>query len=337
MAQATLGDLYFPRRFLPLPKPSKPQPMRVVYAHNPRIERASPELLAGVLARTAEMVQAHFGLHLQFSDIDERPIHTLFAGMNADFWSKTKALTYDFKNGTGDRKRLVETTAKNLPRNHDALSAQIAFATPHLLSNTVPTNALTFAQALIDTQLARYAGWTQLQALDGKPLLDDSPLHEYLGWISAPLLAPWPFEVVITNQLLASVEYLENFVHSALRGGVSAGLTMQSLASRHATVSVLSLFPMLSQDPTTRALRGDTAGQSTDAVEAAAAILTHEIGHQLLHLGHPFGQAACIMSPPELLRFSQWTRQLNAQACQVGNSPENTAGVVRFVEPKKLP
>ncbi len=336
-SQSLLQRLYGQPQYLPLPALASPITLRVVYAHNPRIERAPPELLAQVLTRTAELVQAHFGRSLQFSSIDEHPVHTLFSGVTAEFWNTTKTRTYDFKYGTGDRKRLVETTAKNLPRELNALNAQIAFAKPHLLSHTVPTNAQTLAKALIDTQLARYASWTQLQAIDGRPLLDDSPLHEYLGWTSAPLLAPWPFEIVLTNQLMASVEYLENFVHSALRGGVSAGLTMPSPASRYATVSVLSLFPMLSQDTTTRALRGDSATQNTDAAEAAAALLTHELGHQLLHLGHPFGHAACVMSPPELLRFSQWTRHLSAQACQLGNTPENTAGVVRFVEPKKLP
>jgi hypothetical protein len=106
---------------------------------------------------------------------------------------------------------------------------------------------------------------------------------------------------------------------------------MSSPSSRYGTASVLSLFPFTSQDAVTRALRGDTDGKSTNAVEGAAAMLVHELGHQLLHLGHPFNSKACIMNPPQLLRFSAWTQGLDATQCPLGHHVENRPGVTKFI------
>ncbi len=306
------------------------QPLRVVYAHNPRFERLPAALMAVILGRAQALCKLHLRLELQFAAPTEQPIATLFRGVTPAVWNPLKEATYDVKNNTGDRALLVKTTRQSLARNQSAIPAQIAFAQPYLLSKILPTNVASLSEALVDTQLERMRLWMALKGLDGRALLDESVFNEYLAWIYAPRTAPWPYEIVITNQLIASVEYVENSIHTALRGGVSNGLTMQSPSSRYGTVSVLSMFPFTSQDAVTRLLRGDVQGQSTDVVEAAASLLAHELGHQLLHLGHPFGSAACVMNPPQLLQFSAWTRGLNAMQCPVGNSAENKPGVVRF-------
>ena len=59
-------------------------------------------------------------------------------------------------------------------------------------------------------------------------------------------------------------------------------------------------------------------------------ILVHELGHQLQHLDHPDHSAACVMNPPPHLRFHEWVRGLDAQACAVGSSRAMTPGAVKF-------
>jgi hypothetical protein len=318
--------------FLPLPVIDPSMPLRVVYAHNPRFERAAPELIAGLLTRTQHLCKLHLGLSLKFGSTQEQGISTLFSGITPSVWSKLKPSTYNPKNGAVYPNLLVKTTQQSLANNLSTVESQIAFAKPHLLSTIVPTDLASLAQALVDTQLARFAAWLAIRGGDGQHLLDGSVYNEYLAWAHAPQTTPWACEVVITNQLLASVEYLNNSVHSALRGGVSNGLTMLSPHSRYGTVSALSLFPFTSQHPLARQLRAETPGKPTNVIEAAAALLTHELGHQLLHLGHPFNSKACVMNPPELLQFDNWTRNLNAAQCPLGNHAENRPGAHRFVQ-----
>jgi hypothetical protein len=321
--------------FIPLPVLDLAIPLRVVYAHNPRFERAAPGLIANILARATEQCKSHLGLQLEFDEPQEQSLGTLFSGVTPTLWNQLKQGTYSSKNGAADRDRLVKTTQTSLAQNRSDLASQIAFAKPYLVSAIVPTDPASLARALVDTQLARYAAWQAMQGSDGQPLLDGSFYNEFFAWVFAPRAKPWAFEVVITNQLLASVEYLDNSLHSALRGGVSNGLTAQSPGSRYGTVSTLSLFPFTNQDPLTRTLRSDVSGTPTHAIEAAAAMLTHELGHQLLHLGHPFNSKACVMNPPELFQFEAWTRGLDAALCPLGNHAENKPGAHRFITVKR--
>jgi hypothetical protein len=316
--------------FLPLPVLDPTAPLRVVYAHNPRFERAAPELIANILARAQQLCKSHLGLQLAFDSPSEQNISTLFTGITPSLWNQLKQATYHSKSGNADRTRLIKTTQTSLAQNRSDLASQIAFAKPHLVSAIVPTDPASLAQALVDTQLTRYAAWQAIQGSDGQPLLEGSIYNEYYAWVFAPRTKAWNFEVVITNQLLASVEYSDNSLHSALRGGVSNGLTAQSPGSRYGTVSTLSLFPFTSEDPLTRQLRDDAVGAPPNATEAAAAMLTHELGHQLLHLGHPFNSKACVMNPPELLQFEAWTRGLDAAMCPLSNHAENKPGAYRF-------
>jgi hypothetical protein len=193
----------------------------------------------------------------------------------------------------------------------------------------VPVDLATLAEALVDTQLARFSEWLALKGVDGRSLIDDSLHNEFLTWGFGPLTAPWTFEVVITNQLLTSVEYHGNSIHSALRGGVTNGMTTESYYARYGSVSIASLFPMINQAPLTRSLRSDKSGTSFNPVESIASILTHELGHQLLHLDHPYGRQSCIMNPTVLLQFDNWIDGLDAKKCPL-DSPGNERGKARF-------
>jgi hypothetical protein len=317
-------------RFLPLPKLEADTPLRVVYAHNPRFDRPVSGLIDAILVQAQALCKIHLGLSMQWEAVQEIPIDQLFSAMTAQRWNQLKPLTYNFAGGR-TRNILVQELEGSLRRNRSPIAAQIAYAQPHLASTAVPTDATSLAAALIDTQLVRFSQWKALLGRDAQPLLDDSLYNEYLAWALAPRGQAWPFEVVITNQLLASVEYKNNSLHSALRGGVSNGLTCESPASRYGTVSTLSLFPFTNQAALTRQLRGDVDGITTDPVQAAAALLVHELGHQLLHLGHPFGNKACVMNPPQLLQFGNWAKGLDAALCPLGNEIENTAGAERFL------
>jgi hypothetical protein len=318
-------------KFLPLPKLEANTPLRVVYAHNPRFDRPAPGLIDAVLVQAQALCKAHLGVSVQWTAVQEISIAQIFSAMTAQRWEQIKPLTYDFAGGrTHDI--LVQELERSLRRNRSPVAAQIAYAQPHLVNSTAPTEAGSLAAALIDTQLVRFSQWKALLGRDAQLLLDGSLYSEYLAWALAPRGQPWPTEVVITNQLLASVEYKNNSLHSALRGGVSNGLTCESPASRYGTVSTLSLFPFTNQAALTRQLRGDVDGANTDPVQTAAALLVHELGHQLLHLGHPFGNKACVMNPPELLQFGNWAKGLDAALCPLGNEAENTVGAERFFD-----
>jgi hypothetical protein len=327
-------------RYVPLPEIARDQALRVVYAHNPRFEHTSAALLSDILEQTQGFCKAHFQLDLQFAPVIDMPIAQLFRGISPTDWAALQLQTLYVDATAGhmqeQRKRLINYLENQLSQDPAQLAASIAFTKPHLLASTeisdASTLASTLASALVDTQLERFAQWRALRGTDQQSVIDSSFYNEFIAWTQAPLRAPWPFEVVITNQLMASVEYEDNSLHSALRGGVNNGLTTPSAASRYGTVSVLSLFPMVNTSALAQELRGDST-TPTPVASAAAAVLTHELGHQLLHLAHPYANTACVMNPVQVLRFNDWLAQLNARACPLGNAPENTLGITHFRQP----
>lgn len=306
--------------------------LRPVYAHNPRFPRPASSLLAVVLSETVRLVREHLGLALAFEPLAELRIDDLFAGLGRAQRDRLAATLYDFKRGGGDRSRLVEGTRRSLERSGSPLAGMLAYARDHLVQ---PVRAETYealAEAVVETQLARIGRWRDLAGTDGRPLLDGSPYNEYNAWLLAAAFGDWPFEVVVTNQLIASVEYDNSHLHGSLRGGVSNGLCTQTLQSRYGLVSVLSLFPFTSNDAGTLSLRGGVRAEGAEPATWAAALLAHEIGHQLLHLNHPFDRPACVMNPPPALRFREWVAGLDARACPLNVSMEMRPGAVKFTD-----
>jgi hypothetical protein len=319
-------------RAMPLPQLPAVVALRPVYFHNPRFERASPATLTAVLAHTVRLAREHLGLAITFGGLREIDIADGFAALGPEQQGKLAASLYDFKRGGGDRARLVEGTRRGLEESGSSLESMLAYARAHLVRPAASETFHGLAEAVVDTQLERIARWRDLKAADGRALIDALPYNEFNGWLAAAHAGDWPFEVVVTNQLIASVEYDHSHLHGSLRGGLSNGLCTQSPQSRYGLVSVVSLFPFTSNDAQTVALRGGAVARGDEPAVWAAALLVHEIGHQLLHLNHPFGRPACVMNPPPTLRFREWVAGLDATDCPIGSSAEMKPGAVKFTE-----
>jgi 5-formyltetrahydrofolate cyclo-ligase len=267
------------------------------------IRAAGPATLDAVLAHTVRLARQHLGLALQFAELRELGIAEGFAAFGADQQARLAASLYDFKRGSGDRARLVEGTRRSLEASGSSLESMLAYAKSHLLRPVASESFQGLAEAVVETQLQRIGQWRDMKGADGRPLIDAAPYNEFNAWLAAAQSAAWPFEVIVTNQLIASVEYDHSHLHASLRGGLSNGLCTQSPQARYGLVSVLSLYPFTSNDVATVALRGGVLAQGDEPALWAAALLVHEIGHQLLHLNHPFGRPALRDEPPPTLRF----------------------------------
>ncbi len=66
-----------------------------------------------------------------------------------------------------------------------------------------------------------------------------------------------PYDIVITNQLVASAEYFAMDVHSSLRGGLTAGTTSYAKNTRLNTYAYIMVYPMLNDTALLTRLRDD--------------------------------------------------------------------------------
>ena len=68
------------------------------------------------------------------------------------------------------------------------------------------------------------------------------PYSEWVYWDSLGY-GELPYDIVITNQIIANVEYTSQTIHTALRGGLTMGTASYSKTSRYGTYVFFSTFP----------------------------------------------------------------------------------------------
>ena len=315
---------------VPLPElPPGPIEMRVAYVVNSRLPRMNQAQLEILLTATWNAVREHFGVDLRFAPVQEIPIETLFERIPAKRRSTAFEQLYDFKTGKGDSDRLAKAFGAGFKEGGEPLADLIAFARPHI-AELKERSYEALGVALSGLQLSRIERWKPIKALDGGPAIDATPYNEFTMWIALGY-ANVPFELVLTNQLMASVEYVFPAAHAAIRGGYSNGVTTYSNSSRFKTMSVWSTFAFTTDDEWVRQMRDGESYNAGEAARLAGISAAHEIGHQLFHFLHPFGQSACVMNPVPMFAYRAWVEKLSAKDCPIGGSAAMRPGAYKFL------
>lgn len=318
-----------PAPVVPLPVlPAAPIELRVAYAVNPRLPRMDEAQLALLLDAMAGAVREHFGLQVRFAPVQVIALDTLFGTIPADRRAAAAQDIYDFKTGQGDRARLDRAFARGLRQGGESLQDMVAFASPHTGPLGPAPGFEAFGERIAALQLERLDAWRRRQALDGGPAIDGQPFNEFRMWLALGY-GEVPFELVLTNQLIASVEYGWPAVHAAVRGGYSNGLTTYNRRSRFGTMSVWSTYAFSGDDEALVQMRAGERYTAEEAARLAGLSGAHELGHQLLHLTHPFGRPACLMSPVPMFSYRAWSRQLSAPDCRLGSDAAMKPGAYR--------
>ena len=324
------------QRFVALPKiENNVVAPRVIYIENPRFPKVEVQDLWIVLRSAADLIQGHFGVTVKSpSDIQILDIDDVFVDVVKKRSAKFGARIGDFRNGKVDWKEVRGFIVEQIKKQKDPLSEQIEFARPYLLRPLHEETLDGFSKAVMETFKIRLSHWTVAKLEDGHPVIGpvpgrpDLPHNEYVYWALMMKLGI-DAEIILTNQLVASVEYIPIPVHTSIPGGITGGSTEYNPSSRLGSSVWVSLFPYLSNDNRIVELReGDTYSRQ-DALSYAGAMLAHEMGHQLFQLGHPWSNLACVMRPAQALDFASWVNGLEAKACQIGSSPAMMPGTVK--------
>lgn len=314
---------------VPLPHwPDGPVELRVAHVINPRLPAMDDAQLSTLLRAAARTARAHFGVELKFSAPVRVEIGTLFATIPPRRREEMAAQIFDFKNPRRDTTPLARAFGRGFRSGGEPLDGMVAYARDH--TAVVEGGSYeAFGASMAALQLERVDQWRQRRALDGGPAIDHQPFNEFAMWLALGY-GEVPYELLITNQIIASVEYTWPAVHTAVRGGYTNGITTYSQRSRFGTYSVWSTFAFQGNDEALVALRDGETYTPAEAAELAGISAVHELGHQLFHLLHPFGQTACVMNPVPMFTYRAWANRLSAAACPLGSSPAMTPGVLKF-------
>lgn len=309
-----------------LPKlPSNVTTLKVAYAINPRFNVMSENQLKLLLQETQRTVKEHFKIDVKFTPIKRISIDQLFNVVSPEFIQQQQEGIFNFKDGTGDKPRVVRAMKKALMSNRSSLAEMIEYAQPLLLYPLKEKTYDGLAESLVETMLGRIKQWKKLSAIDNSPVIDDSQFNEWVIW-DVLGYGNLPYDIVLTNQLIASVDYYGQAVHSAIRGGITAGTTTYSKNSPFGSYIFWSTFLYDNKYDLITELRGGESYSHEEGAQLSGAYLAHEIGHQLFQFGHPYEEKSCVMHPVELLKFRQWYEQLDANQCKIGSNEQMELG-----------
>lgn len=336
-AQPPTGEL------VPLPKlPSGTIELRTVYLENPRFESITDREITRLLAKAKEVTRDHLGLEIVFTQPMRRPLTPYFKKLTAKLEPYWREQIVDYRTGNADWERFRKSYVdkfRSRPRPLRRLAAQVLpFIEGPNISNR-SNEAL--ASALYATNKMRLEYWATGKARDGYPYVSDHPAtgnlptNEWNYWDALARLK-FPWEIVITNQLVAAAEYDTPLPLLAVRGGITVGGTSGSHDGKFGFYSWLSLFPFINDDPMTIKLRNGQSYSRDEAIDLAGAYFVHEIAHQLLLLDHPRSNSACITNHARPLEFRVWFSNLDAGACEVGSSRRLTPGAARVFRHPRL-
>ena len=339
LALAVFGKLYscsddsINWQTVPLPDLTD-QPIRldVGYVENPRFATLDQAQLQAILQRTEQLVQQHFSVQVQLNYTHTLPIDEFFKILPTTVMQhRAQSIIHPGDIDQDDRLYLRKSLYQSLQASQSDLQSLIDYASPYLMDASNLDSLADVARAAVDSMLVRIQYWYGHKAGDGRPVLDASPYNQWVWWDSMGY-GELPYDVVMTNQLVASLENYDQQIHSSLRGGISGGTMTYSRQGKFQGYVFVSVYPMVNNNPLLAQLKNDLHAYTDEQLtDYAAATLAHELGHLLFHYGHPFGEPSCIMAPTPLLKYREWYDGLDAQACRAAQHPQMQPGAARII------
>lgn len=317
---------------MPLPELQSSTVLRAVYVENPRFKSLTDLQINKILDRTTELVSQHLFAEVKFERKADLSVQALFDIL--PFVAKknqSKKIIYidDEKNELESFNKIRNSISVQIQNSASSAQSQIDYANPYLIEKKEIKSLDGLTAELTKTLIQRHQFWVKKLANDGKSVLDGSSYNQWIYW-DALGYGNLPYDVIITNQLVASIEENGMPVHTCLRGGINGGNTTYSKQGLSGGFVFVSAFQMMNNNALLTILREDETYTEQQIIDYTAATLTHELGHLLFHYAHPFNAQSCIMNPTPLLHYRQWYEQLDVQACQLLNSPMQQPGAAKI-------
>ena len=229
------------------------------------------------------------------------------------------SLTYEVPDPGQAPNRLAGMIASYLTNGQPSIAEAVDVVGPHI-PGAAAMDIDDLALAIAELWVGGLRGWQGLWAQDSRTVIDFGGNHqrtlwEFLGY------GDLPFDVAVTNQLVASAELYGFSLGAAIQGGLSPGSTAFSRAGQFGAFAMVSTFSLVNDYRVSGELVAGRKAPDATAIRIAALMIAHEIGHILLRIGHPRTRPGCIMS-------SGWFEEppTPGPQCPVGSEPAMTPG-----------
>ncbi|MDH5546601.1 MAG: hypothetical protein OEZ43_13485 [Gammaproteobacteria bacterium] len=311
---------------LPYTKIQKQNPIELMVcaADNPQFKVLSDKDLQTILFFAKKHTKTYLGMDVDFKLQSRNSIKEVFdlsARRAIEFF---RPYIFHWKVGSIETDSLKKFIKESLFTDEKYVVEMKKFTVGFLLEDKGD-----FSDQLVNTALMRLFYWRTAKDKGGNLYVNEGNLNEWLMW-QALGYGNNTCDIIITNQLVVSAEYAPTDVHTLIRGGISVGSTFYGKNTHSKKFAFLSTFPFFESHEYLSYLRGDEVYTHQEALELSGTYLVHELGHMLLHLGHPLNHHECVMNPVTMLEFKNWATGLDASECKIGSSKYMTPGTQKI-------
>lgn len=299
--------------------------LRVAYAVNPRFERFSDRQIADAMEAFRIRSKELTNIDVHYRPVEVIDLAKLFAKIPPDVRQVFTLHSVDIRRPLSKDTELLLKASAEASLKSSNISAHSVYAfTKHDLYRIPQLIDFThLAEILVEQEIRNLEPWIDIQAKDGKPVIDGSEYNDWALWTALGYTGV-PYDVILTNQIIANISGDNLEPHSAIRGGMALGTTSYSQTTDLRAFIFATTFPLQNQSSHMVKLRGGESYSNDEAASLFGAYLTHELGHLLFRFGHPFGRTECYMNTAQMVRVREWVESLDPSRC-----PETLAGQMK--------
>ena len=199
-AEAQETEDLFPA--VPLPELGDgPITLRVVRSINPRFPSLNEDAIAESFEIAGLIILDQFGLQVRFERGDD---YTLDDLLTLTPQAALEVAVNTFVEYSDPPDRLATALASLFANPRSETRSEAAFLEPYI-PGAMAMTPQELAAAVADIWVQGTRAWLRLIAFDGEPVINAIPYHQHSIW-SYVGYGELPFDIVITNQLIASAQ-----------------------------------------------------------------------------------------------------------------------------------
>ena len=313
LATPTILDFF---RKLPQKRIGDPINIRVGIINNPRFESLNQKQIEELLSELKKGVKEQFDVTLNFNKIDTENIKEFFEKHVSQITEKQskkiqrhmfRIFEYNKENSKKInifKKQILEA---NKTTHLEGITA--AVRNQGFKGNYFGTSKKEVLYNIMDYHLKKLSKISKLKNKNDNILIDQNNFYnEFMYWDSINE-SQSEYDLIITNQLIASAESYFYSIPAGLRGGITTGVATKSKTPLNGVV-VVSTFPFLSNISFFNKERGQNYSPEK-VYNYIAWIGVHEFGHLLGFRAHNYNHSRCIMKPSLGFKYKEWYQEIS--------------------------
>ena len=299
---------------------AEPIQLRVGIVENPRFPSLEAREHQVILEETSRLAREQYDLEIFFVSLERESIQAFFENRKAAMKREFRPFRYIRRIAPDTQEELFRSLMlEYLGTPHSELF-RFAIRAEERLASLDLSHKGVLLEKVAEIHLEKLLELSNYGYSDGEPLLEDNLYHQFMAWYFF-LQMQEDYEVLLTNQLLASVETFHPEIHVSLRGGVATGFVSPSNNPTGGAVLV-SLFPILSNLEFFNKQRKQ-AYDSGEIRDSVVFMLMHELLHLLDHRKHYFDHEGCLMNPAPGFQYHEWVQEIRESGFCLREHPKS--------------